>query len=86
MVTHMKTTVELSDTLLARAKQLASQENTTLRALIEAGLRQVLDEHEQRRSGFQLRDAHFTGNGLQAEFHQGDWAHIRQAAYENHGG
>ena len=35
---HMKTTVEIAPALLARAKKLAAQRQTTLRALIEAGL------------------------------------------------
>jgi hypothetical protein len=39
MVTHMKTTVEISDGLLDEARRLAAREATTVRALIEAGLR-----------------------------------------------
>jgi hypothetical protein len=58
---------------------------TTLRALIEAGLRQVLRDR-RREAGFRLRDASFRGNGLQPEFRDGDWQRIRGAAYEDRGG
>lgn len=84
MVAHMKTTVEIADSLLASAKQLAAQKRTTLRALVEAGLRRVLEEHE-RGEPFRLRDASFTGRGLQPEFRDGDWEKIRDATYEGRG-
>lgn len=38
----MKTTLELPDGLLIEAKKLAVEERTTLRALVEQGLRHVL--------------------------------------------
>lgn len=38
----MKTTIELADDLLVLAKQRALEQGTTLRALIESGLRSTL--------------------------------------------
>lgn len=38
-VTHMKTTVEIDDRLLERAKRYASVHGTTLRAVMEEALR-----------------------------------------------
>lgn len=38
----MKTTVELDDGLLARSKKVAVEEGTSLKALIEEGLRHIL--------------------------------------------
>ena len=71
--------------LLAAAKEFAAQRRTTLRALVEQGLRQVL--HRGPRPGeFQLRDARFQGQGLQAEFRDGGWDRIRDAAYSGRGG
>lgn len=60
-------------------------DKTTLRALIEAGLRQFL-RNPWRRARFRLRDASFAGRGLQPEFREGDWQRIREAAYEGRGG
>ena len=85
MVTHMKTTVEISDGLADEAKAVARRERTTLRALIEAGLREVLRDR-RRRESFQLRDASFGGRGLRPELRDGDWQRIREAAYEGRGG
>jgi hypothetical protein len=84
MVCHMKTTVELPDALLEAAKQVAREEGTTLRALLEVGLRAELD----RRRGqhvFRLRDASFRGKGLQPEVADGSWERIRDTVYEGRG-
>ena len=85
MGTHMKTTVELSDSLLRRAREVAARDGTTLRALIEAGLRAVLAER-MRASRFELRDARVQGRGLVAEVRGAGWERIREAAYEGCGG
>lgn len=81
----MKTTVEISDSLAREAKALAAREKTTLRQLIETGLRQVLRERRTR-PGFELRDASFRGRGLQPEFRNASWQQVREAAYEERGG
>jgi hypothetical protein len=82
----MKTTVEISDALAEEAREVAAREKTTLRALIEAGLRQVLRERRQRAKRFTLRDASFRGRGFQSGFRDADWRRIREAAYEERGG
>lgn len=51
----MKTTVEISDALLARAKRYARSVGKPLRAVIEEGLRRVLQEEEQA-AGYRLPD------------------------------
>jgi hypothetical protein len=80
----MKTTVEIADALAREAKEIAAREGTTLRELIEAGLRSVLRDR-RRKAAFRLRDASFGGNGLQPEFRGADWERIREAAYEGRG-
>lgn len=85
MVTHMKTTIDLPDPLLERAKRLAVKESTTLRALVEAGLRHVLKERAQRGQPFVLRDVRVDGQGLSPEFAGASWNAIRDASYEGRG-
>lgn len=80
MVTHMKTTIEISDAILERAKAVAAREGTTLRALVEDGLRQVL--RSRRAGAFKLRDASVDGSGLTQEFQGASWDALRDAAYE----
>jgi hypothetical protein len=84
MVTHMKTTIEIATPLLERAKRLAARENTTLRELVEAGLRRVLEERKSRQP-FVLRDARVGGKGLGPEFQEANWQQIRDAAYRGRG-
>jgi hypothetical protein len=44
----MKTTIEISDPLLEAARQLAGREKTTVRALVEEGLRRVIEDRAIR--------------------------------------
>lgn len=82
---HMKITVEISDALLEEARRLASAKRTTLRVLIEEGLRHVVSVNAERRP-FKLRDASFRGGGgFAPEFADSDWSKIRDAVYEGHG-
>ena len=77
----MKTTIEISDDLAARAKAYAAKERSTLRSLVERGLREIL-RFEERREQFELRDASVGGRGLQAEYEDADWSRIREVSYE----
>lgn len=81
----MKTTVEISDALLAEARELAAREGKTLRALIEQGVRHVLHEHKRAKK-FRLRDGSFKGEGFQSDFAEADWDSIRDAIYKGRGG
>ena len=78
----MKTTVEIADSLLDEAKVVASNEETTLRKLIEDGLRRELAERKRRRK-FRLRRASFKGKGMQPGVES--WDRIRDLAYEGRG-
>lgn len=84
MGTHMKTTVEIADGLLAEARKVADRRGVTLRAVIEEGLRVVV-KTSSRRAPFTLRDASFRGKGLAAEFADGNWERMRDAAYTGRG-
>ena len=63
----MKTTSEISDALVSEARLLAATEGTTLRQLVEVGLRYALGHHKRQIEPFKLRDATFGGNGLVQE-------------------
>lgn len=81
----MKTTVEISDNLLEEAKRLAAREGTTVKALIEQGLRQIITA-KKKPGAFHLRKASFKGQGLQPGVSTATWDQIRDMAYEGHGG
>jgi predicted transcriptional regulator len=44
----MRTTIEIDDALFERIRRLARREKTTIRALVERGLRLVLEEKEKQ--------------------------------------
>jgi hypothetical protein len=78
----MKTTVELPDALLRRARRHALRERTTVRALIERGLRHVLADD---RAPFRLKDASFSGGGLTTGRSLADWEDVRDLIYKDRG-
>ena len=85
MGSNMKTTIDISDALLTEAKKLSAQRRTTLRSLVEQGLREIISKQNSDRN-FRLRKASFKGKGLQDGFRGESWQKIRAAAYEGHGG
>ena len=80
----MKTTIEISDHILAKAKQLAADQHDTLRNLAEAGLRKVIKERSSPKTP-SVKPVTFRGKGLSAEFQGASWRQFREAAYEGHG-
>lgn len=81
MVGCMKTTVNLPDELLREAQELARRERTTVKELIETGLRTVVSQRTGEQQ-FVLPDASVDGRGLQPEFRDAGWEKIRSAVYE----
>lgn len=81
----MKTTVQIPDTLFKEAQKVAREEHTTMKALIEAGLRRIISERRQRER-FKLRKVTFKGRGLQPDFEGTPWNKLRDASYEGRGG
>jgi len=80
----MKTTIDLSDALLHEARAVAARQGMTLRAIIEQGLRHVIDEAKQPKS-FKLRQVGFGGSGLQPEFQDASWEQLRDTIYRGRG-
>lgn len=76
----MKTTVDIPQSLLDETKKLAVNHRTSVKALIEEGLRRVLDEH-QRSGMFRLRKATFKGDDLHKDVEGASWETIREKQF-----
>jgi len=77
----MKTSIEISDSLFKRARALAARDGRSLRELVEAGLRLVI-ERDEKSPQFHLRDASVGGRGLKHGLTHDDWGKIPEIAYE----
>lgn len=64
---------------------MAEREGTTLRALVEEGLRGTLARRRMVRR-FRLRDGSVKGEGLQPGIDLSNWDQIRSLIYEGRGG
>ncbi len=65
MGAHMKTTIDVSDALFNSAKEFAQKSQTTMRALVEEGLRRVLaDSQAKAKPAFKLKDARVHGKEI----------------------
>lgn len=81
MGANIKTTVEISDAVLTAVRELARREQTTVKALIERGLRHELAKAEQKPT-FHLRRASFGGQGLRQDNPDARWDRLRELSYE----
>lgn len=82
----MKTTIDIADRLAREAREEARRRGTTLRALVEEGLRLVLQQPASAGEGPPLRLVTFRGKGVQAGIDEGDWETLRGLLYEGRGG
>jgi hypothetical protein len=81
----MKTTINIADPLLRKAKAEAARRGTTLRAVVEEALRAFLQGGGRRGRPYRLETHTFGGNGLQPGLSWGDWNLMRDLAYEGRG-
>jgi hypothetical protein len=79
MVTHMKTTIDIADGLLIEAKKVAAREKSTIRALVEEGLRRALADRKGKKTPFKLKLVTVKGRGVQPGI---DWELPRGLAYD----
>jgi hypothetical protein len=83
----MKTTIDIADPILDEARKLAARQGTTLRSLVERGLRHVLDQETKEKRPFKLRDASVKGGGwLRPELQDASWDDLRALIYSGRGG
>jgi hypothetical protein len=76
----MKTTVEIADSLLVEARRVAAARSTTLRQIIEEGLRKVIETKSEQ--PFRLRDGSFGSGGMRRKM---TWDEIRDELYQGRG-
>ncbi len=76
----MKTTVEISDALIDRARRYARRQGTSVRALIEEGLRRVLDSEEPA-AAYQLSDCSVGAAGKPNPLETLSWQDLRHEMY-----
>ena len=80
MVTHMKTTLEISDNLFRRAKKLAEREGKTFKAVVEEALVTRLEAREQAAASYLLEIPVVSGE-ITPEFLNAPWEKIRDELY-----
>jgi predicted transcriptional regulator len=80
----MKTTIEISDPLLTQAKRLATRRGTTMRALVERGLRHVIAE-EGRAAKFKCVPVTDGLPDVEKGYDSMSWEQVRDILYEGRG-
>ena len=76
----MKTTIDIQDELLARAKRHAQRTGRPLRALVEEGLRQVLSTAATRQR-YRLADHSVGEAGERDPLEAYSWQDLREVIY-----
>ena len=77
----MKTTLEIHDELLRRAKQRAKKTGRTLRSVVEEGLREVLAK-EPIKNTYRLPDMRVGDPNGENPLEKYTWAELRDIIYE----
>jgi hypothetical protein len=75
----MKTTLDLPESLLREAKELAARDGITLTELVESGLRKAVEQRSSPQR-FHLPDASWGEKGLVSGY---EWSRVRDLIYEN---
>ncbi len=76
----MKTTLDIKDDLLIRAKKLAKRTGRPLRAVVEESLRRTLSQAEQQ-SSYELPDVSFGDANANDPLESLTWQDLRQEIY-----
>jgi len=80
----MKTTIDISDDLFLRSKQVSRERGVPMRELFLEGLVYALEKRPAS-PPTHIKAVTFKGKGLAPEFKHAAWGAIRDAAYEGHG-
>ncbi len=76
---RMKTTIEIADTLVKRAKRVQRRQNVTMRALVEEGLQLALDRRD-RVAPFVYKPVVVDGKGLTRAARDAGWRKLIEMA------
>ncbi|HWG36813.1 MAG TPA: hypothetical protein VN690_03770 [Terriglobales bacterium] len=74
----MKTTVEVEDALLRSVKRYGAERGLSFRAMVERGLRQLLEGTGERGNPYRMKDCTVDGQGMEKDF---SWDEIREMLY-----
>lgn len=80
----MKTTVEIDDELLRRAKIRAAEQRSSLRSVLEEALRRLLSEHDRQATIYKMADRRVHGRGLQPRFEGRTVTELIHHSYQEH--
>ncbi len=82
----MKTSLELSEHIFSKVRRLAQKRGTSVRALVEEGLRLILESDERKRV-IKPKILTFGGDGMTDQFvTRGlSWDTLREEVYQDHG-
>jgi hypothetical protein len=82
MLTHMRTSVDIPEPLLRRAKKLARERGIPLRQLLIDGLRSVV-ENDVKVSAHRMQDHSFGRGGLVEGLSWSDSERLNELSYED---
>lgn len=77
----MKTTLDIQDVLLQRAKRLSKRTGKPLRALVEEGLKHVLAEHKTNGTRYELPDCSVGDPSASNPLETWSWQDLRDEIY-----
>ena len=86
MANHMKTTIDIPNSLFQEAKKIAHERGSTLKEILQVALHSFLRQAKSPAKSFRLRKHAFRGHGLVKGLSEGDWGEIRRRIYEGRGG
>ena len=86
IVSNMKTTIDIAEPLLLKAKSVALKKRVTLRQVVEEGLRLFLaDSQKEPALPEKSFDFPAKGGGFTSEFEGAGWEKIRHEIYKGRG-
>jgi len=80
----MKTTLEIDDPILTKAKKLARSRGVTLRHVVQSALLRELQIQDSPSAQRPFRPLIHKGRGMREEFRHATWPEIRRAIYDTH--